>query len=101
MDNMLNEMTTTDISQHFDNDITLDPNHNYEKLQDHVKALRDKNLLLRYEKSHKHPHKKNQAYGILRSTEYRNQMYITYKKSPQNPAEQHILKNNLRVFNSI
>ena len=41
MDNMLNEMTTTDISQHFDNDITLDPNHNYEKLHDHVKALRD------------------------------------------------------------
>ena len=36
MENMLNEMTTTDISQHFDNDITLDPNYNYEKLHDHV-----------------------------------------------------------------
>ena len=28
-------------------------------------------------------------------------MYITYKKSPQNSTEHHILKNNLRVFNSI
>ena len=28
-------------------------------------------------------------------------MYITYKKSPQNSTKHHILKNNLRVFNSI
>ena len=103
MDNMLNEMTTTDISQPFDNNILLDPNHNYEKLHDHVKALRDIHMPLRYEKFHKHRHKKNQwiTYGILRSIKYRDQMYITYKKSPQNSAEHHILNNNLRVFDSI
>ena len=41
------------------------------------------------------------TYGILRSTKYRDEMYITYKKSPQNSAEYYTLKNNLRVFNSI
>ena len=58
---------------------------------------------LRYEKFHKHRHKKNQwiTYGILRSIKYRDQMCITYKNSPQNSAEHHILKNNLRFFNSI
>ena len=103
MDSMLNEMTATDIPQHFDNDITLDPNHNYEKLYDHVKALRDKHMPLWFEKFHKHRHRKNQwiAYGILHSIKHRDQMYITYKKSPQNSAEHHIFKNNLRVFNSI
>ena len=41
------------------------------------------------------------TYGILRSIKYRDEMYITYKKSPQNSAEYHTFKNNLRVFNSI
>ena len=58
MDNMLNELTATDISQHFITDVTQDPNHNYDKLHDHVKALRDKHLPLRYEKFHKHRHKR-------------------------------------------
>ena len=100
---MLDELTATDISQHFINDVTQDPNHNYDKLHDHVKALRDKYMPLRYEKFHKHRHKKNQwmTYGILRSIKYRDEIYITYKKSPQNSAEYYTLKNNLRVFNSI
>ena len=85
------------------NYLTLDPNHNYEKLHDQVKALRDKHMPLRYEKFHKHRHKKNQwiTYGILRSIKYRDQMYITYNRSPQNSAEHHILNNNLLVFSSI
>ena len=45
MDNMLDELTATDISQHFINDVTQDPNHNYDKLHDHVKALRELNYL--------------------------------------------------------
>ena len=103
MNNMLNEMTTTHISHQFDNCITLDPNHNYDKLKDHVKPFSDKHMPLWYEKFHQHRHKKNQciAYGILLSMKYRDQLYITYRKSPQNSAEHHTLKNNLRVFNSI
>ena len=83
MDNMLDELTATDISQHFIDDVTQDPNYNYGKLHDHVKALRDKYMPLRYEKFHKHRHKNNQwmTYGILRSIKYRDEMYITYKES--------------------
>ena len=96
MDNMLNEMTTTDISQHFDNDITLDPNHT-------IMWKHSETNICHCDKFHRHRHKNNQwiTYGILRSIKYRDQMYITYKKSPQNSAEHHIVKNNLRVFNSI
>ena len=103
MNNMLDELTATDISQHFINDVTQDPNHNYDKLHDHVKALRDKYMQLRYEKIHKHRHKRNQwmIYGTLRSIKKRDEMYITYKKIPQNSAEYYILKNNIRVLNSI
>ena len=57
---MLFELTATDISQHFNNDVIQDPNHKYDKLHDHVKALRDKYMPLRYEKFHKDRHKKNQ-----------------------------------------
>ena len=57
---MLFELTATDISQHFNNDVIQDPNHKYDKLHDHVKALRDKYMSLRYEKFHKDRHKKNQ-----------------------------------------
>ena len=41
------------------------------------------------------------TYGILCSEKNRDEIYISYKKSPQNSVEYYTLKNNLRVFNSI
>ena len=41
------------------------------------------------------------TYGILRSIKYRDEMYITDKKSSQIFAEYYTLNNILRFFNSI
>ena len=104
MANMLSEMTTRDITNEFNKELTLDPNHDYYMLHNHIKELKDKHLPIRYEKFHKHRHKKTNkwiTYGILRSIRFRDKLYLKYKRCSQNWAEYHPLKNNLRVFNSI
>ena len=58
MANMLSEMTTRDITNEFNKELTLDPNHDYYMLHNHIKELKDKHLPIRYEKFHKHRHKK-------------------------------------------
>ena len=59
MANLLSEMTARDITNDFNKELTSDPNHNYDILHNHIKELKDKHLPIRYEKFHKHRHKKN------------------------------------------
>ena len=101
MANMLSEMTARDITNDFNKEITSDPNHNYDILHNHIKELKDKLLPIRYEKFHKHRHKKNKwiTYGILRSIRFRDDLYLKYKRCSQNSTEYYTMKNNLRVFN--
>ena len=103
IENMVNEMRAMDISQEFDENLTSDPNYNYDILHDHIQALKNKHLPVRLEKFHKHRHKKNNwiTYGILRSIKFRDEMYMRFKTSTHNSTEFLTLKNNLRVFNSI
>ena len=39
--------------------------------------------------------------GIIRSIKFRDKLYVRFKQAPQNSEEYPVLKNNLRVFNSI
>ena len=80
MANMLSEMTARDITNDFNKELTSDPNHYYDILHNHIKELKDKHLPIRYEKFHKHRHKKNKwiTYGILRSIRFRDDLYLKY-----------------------
>ena len=97
MANMLSEMTARDMANDFNKELTSDPNHNYDILHNHIKELEDKHLPIRYEKLHKHRHKKNKwiTYGILRSIRFRDDLYLKYKRCSQNSTEYYTLKNNL------
>ena len=99
----MSEMTARDITNDFNKELTSDPNHNHDILHNHIKELKDKPLPIRYEKFHKHRHKKNKwiTYGILRSIRFRDDLYLKYKRCSENSTEYYTLKSNLRVFNSI
>ena len=56
---MLNDMNQYDISRKLTNDLSSDPNFNYETLHDHIAKMKDKHLPYKFEKFHKHKHKNN------------------------------------------
>ena len=54
-------------------------------------------------KFNKHKHKNNKwiTFGIIKSIKYRDHLHIKVKKTNQNSPDYAILKNNLKVYNSI
>ena len=103
MENMLNYMKTNDIICRLNNDLTEDPNKNYNILHEHMKTAKAIHFPVKYVKFHKHRHKKNKwiTPGILRSIKFRDKMYVQYKKCPENSRPYLTLKNNISVFNAI
>ena len=100
---MLNDMNQYEISQKLTNDLSSDPNFNYETLHDHIAKMKDKHLPYKFEKFHKHKHKNNKwiSFGIIRSIKTRDAMYLKFKCCSKQSVEYNTLKNNLHVFNCI
>ena len=100
---MLNDMNQYDISRKLTNHLSSDPNFNYETLHDHIAKMKDKHLPYKFEKFHKHKHKSNKwiSFGIIRSIETRDAMYLKSKCCSKQSVEYNTLKNNLHVFNCI
>ena len=100
---MLTDMINCDINKNMKNDLSSDPNLNYDILPDHITKMKDKHLPSKFEKFKKHKHKKNKwiSFGIIRSIKTRCALYIKLKQYNQQSAEHNALKNNLRVFNCI
>ena len=103
MDDMLNYLKINDITSKLKTDLLEDPNSNYDILHNYMKSTKDIFFPTKYVKFHKHRHKKNKwiTLGIIRSIKFRDKMYVRFKQCPQNSEEYHVLKNNLRVLNSI
>ena len=74
---MLNEMNACDISSNMNNDLSSDPNMNYDILHNHISNMKEKHLPFKFEKYHKHKHKNNKwiSFGIIRSIKTRDAMY--------------------------
>ena len=71
-------MKTNDISCRLNNDLTEDPNKNYNILHEHMKTAKAIHFPVKYIKFHNHRHKKNKwiTPGILRSIKFRDEMYV-------------------------
>ena len=100
---MLTDMTECDISREMNNDLSSDPNLNYDILYDHITKMKNKHLPFKFEKFHKHKHKNSKwiSFGIIRSIKTRDAMYLKFKRCNQQSVEYNTLKNNLHVFNCI
>ena len=102
---MFNHMDQYDISRKMTNDLSSDPNFNYETLHDHIAMMKDRHFSYKFElkKFHKHKHKNNKwiFFGIIRSIKTRDAMYLKSKCCNKQSVEYNTLKNNLHVFNCI
>ena len=78
---MLNDMYQYDISRKMTNDLSSDPNVNYESLHDHIAKMKDKRLPYKFEKFRKHKNRNNKwiSFGIIRSIKIRDTMYLKSK----------------------
>ena len=101
--NMVTDMNACDISKNMNNDLSSDPNLNYNILHDHITEMKKKHLPYKFEKFHRHKHKINKwiSFGIIRSIKTRDEMYLKFKRCNQQNVEYDTLKNNLHVFNRI
>ena len=81
IEDMLTDMNECDISKKLNNDLSSDPNSNYDILHDHTAQMKDKQLPYKFEKFHKHKHKNNKwiSFGIIRSIKIRDAMYLKFK----------------------
>ena len=72
---MLNEMNACDMRSNMNNDLSSDPNINYDILHNHISKMKKKHLPFKFEKYHKHKHKNNIwiSFGIIRSIKTRMQ----------------------------
>ena len=96
-------MTECDIRCKMNNDLSSDPNLNYDILHDHLTIMKDKHFPYKFEKFNKHKHKNNKwiSFGIIRSMKTRDTMYLKFKRCNQQSVEYNTLKNDLHVFNCI
>ena len=100
---MSTDITECDLSRDMNNDLSSDPNLNYDIPHDHITKMKNKHLSFQFEKFHKHKHKKSKwiSFGIIRSIQTRDAMYFKFKRCNQESVEYITLKNNLHVFNCI
>ena len=100
---MLTDMTECDIRSKMNNDLSSDPNLNFDILHDNLTIMKDKHLPYKSEKFNKHKHKNNKwiSFGIIRSIKTRDMMYLKFKRCNQQSVEYNTLKNNLHVFSCI
>ena len=100
---MLTDMTECDINKKMNNDLSSDPNLNYDILHDHITKMKNKHLPFKFEKFEKHKHKNNKwtSFGVIRSIETRDALFLKLKRCNQQSSEYNTLKNSLHVFNCI
>ena len=101
---MLTDMIECDINKNMKNDLSSDPNLNYDILHDHITKMKDKHLPLKFEKlKKKDKQKKNKwiSLGIIRSIKTRDALYLKFKRCNHHSAEYNALRNNIHVFNCI
>ena len=91
---MLTDMTECDISREMNNDLSSDPNLNYDILHDHITKMKNKHLPFKFEKFHKHKHKNSKwiSFGIIRSIKTKDAMYLKVKRCNQQSVEYDTLK---------
>ena len=100
---MVTDMNACDISKNMNDDLSSDPNLNYNILHDDITEMKKKHLPYKFEKFHIHKHKNKEwvSFGIIRPIKTRDGMFLKFKRCNQHHVEYDTFKNNLHVFNRI
>ena len=103
IDNVCKEIQKAEIMNNIDNNITADPNENYEKMITVIGNAMKKHIPDKRVKFNKHKHKKSQwiTNGIIKSISYRDKLHLKLKLTPQGTDEYMNIKTNLGTYNKI
>ena len=87
----------------FNSDLTLDPNVNYNILENMLTKLYEQHFSLKTVRYEKYKHKKENwiTTGILHSIKYRDKLYRKLKQTAPTDADFSILSVNLSVYKKI
>ena len=87
----------------FNSDLTLDPNVNYNILENMLTKLYEQHFSLKTVRYDKYKHKKENwiTTGILHSIKYRDKLYRKLKQTAPTDADFSILSVNLSVYKKI
>ena len=101
--NLYDDLLNIDFSNILNHDLSLDPNLNYNILENILITSLDKHMPMRKMKFNKHKHKKSNwiTNGIIKSIKFRDNLYKRTKQTSQNSIEFVNLKQNLSVYNKI
>ena len=86
-----------------DNNVTSDPNDNYNILLEELKKAIDKHMPMKTVKFDKYRHKKETwiTSGILKSIRYKDKLYRQLKMTDPLIPQYNFLKTNLKTYSTI
>ena len=101
--NVDKDLQTSNVITLMDNDITSDPNNNYNILLEEIKKAIDKHMPIKTVKFDKYRHKKETwiTSGILKSIRYKDKLYRQLKMTNPFIPQYNILKTNLKTYSTI
>ena len=103
INNFVTEISNLNLISQINTQHDSDPNLNYNMLETHIKNVKNKHLPIRTVKFRKRKHKLSPwvTHGIIHSINYRDKLYKQVKSTESTSTQHSILKQNLKVYNSI
>ena len=97
------EIKTNIENTNFENDLLVDPNINYEKLEKIISDAQKKCFPVKEVKFNKYKHKISPwiSFDILKSMRFRDKLYVKWKKSDESTPNYTLLENSYKSFCAI
>ena len=101
--NVEKDLQSSNVITLMDNNVTSDPNDNYNSLLEEIKKTIDKHMPLKTVKFDKYRHKKETwiTSGIFKSIRYKDKLYKQLKMTNPLIPQYNILKTNLNTYSAI
>ena len=95
------DLLKINISSHLNSNLMVNPNSEYEKFDDIIQNIYHKHFPEKREKFNKYKHKISNwiTSGIIKSIEFRDNLYKKWKMSPHDSPDYSILGHNLKLYN--
>ena len=101
INNFRNDLSETDIASIISSDLTTDPNSEYAKFEQIIMAAYEKHFPEKQVKFNKHKHKLSDwiTSVILKSIEFRDNLYRCLTKLSAHSPDYELVKSNLKTYN--
>ena len=96
-------LSSADIFSQLENNLTMDPNVNYNKLENILTSIKDKTMPCKLVKFHKYKHKKNDwiTPGIIKSIKFKDGLYKKLKNIKEPCIERTNASINLKTYEKL